>query len=48
MLRIHTITSAAAAKAYYRRRPDYYSEGSELVGEWGGKLAQAGTVRDRR
>ena len=48
MLRIHTITSAAAAKAYYTQASDYYSEGSELVGEWGGKLAQrlglSGTV----
>ena len=40
MLRIHTITSAAAAKAYYTQASDYYSEGSELVGEWGGKLAR--------
>ena len=48
MLRIHTITSAAAAKSYYMQSSDYYSEGSELVGEWGGKLAQmmglSGTV----
>ena len=48
MLRIHTITSAAAAKSYYTQASDYYSEGSELVGEWGGKLAQmmglSGTV----
>ena len=40
MLRIHTITSAAAAKAYYTQASDYYSEGSELVGHWGGKLAE--------
>ena len=48
MLRIHTITSAAAAKSYYTQASDYYSEGSELVGRWGGKLARmlnlAGTV----
>jgi len=41
MLRIHTITSAAAAKAYYTQASDYYSEGSELVGHWGGKLAES-------
>ena len=48
MLRIHTIISAAAAKSYYTQASDYYSEGSELVGQWGGKLAQmmglSGTV----
>ncbi len=48
MLRIHTITSAAAAKAYYTQASDYYSEGSEIVGAWGGQLAQrlelSGTV----
>lgn len=48
MLRIHTITSAPAAKSYYTQASDYYSEGSELVGQWGGKLAQmlglSGTV----
>ncbi len=39
MLRIHTITSSSAAKAYYLQASDYYSQGSELVGHWGGKLA---------
>ena len=38
MLRIHTVTSAAAAKNYYQTS-DYYSEGQETIGYWGGKLA---------
>jgi conjugative relaxase-like TrwC/TraI family protein len=47
MLRIHPVTSATDAKSYYAAS-DYYSQGQELVGEWGGKLARtlglSGTV----
>lgn len=47
MLRIHTVTSASSAARYYAAS-DYYSEGQETVGRWGGKLAErlglAGTV----
>ncbi len=47
MLRIHPVTSATDAKRYYASS-DYYTEGQELVGRWGGKLAGelglAGTV----
>jgi conjugative relaxase-like TrwC/TraI family protein len=39
MLRIHPVTSATDAKTYYASS-DYYTEGQELVGRWGGKLAQ--------
>ena len=39
MLRIHTITSASRAKNYYASA-DYYSQGQETVGRWGGKLAE--------
>ena len=38
MLRIHAVTSAAQAKTYYCVS-DYYSEGQETVGRWGGRLA---------
>src|SRR5271166_2829322 len=38
MLRITQQLSAKAAKGYYARA-DYYSEGQELVGSWGGKGA---------
>ena len=38
MLRIHAVTSAAQAKVYYQVS-DYYSEGQETVGRWGGRLA---------
>ena len=33
---------AAAAKAYYteKARQDYYSEGQEILGNWGGKGAE--------
>jgi len=37
MLRIHQISSAAAAQKYYSLGGDYY--GQELVGEWAGKGA---------
>lgn len=43
MLRIHQSTSQAAAKSYYAHglsKEDYYSEGQELTGLWGGKAAQ--------
>jgi conjugative relaxase-like TrwC/TraI family protein len=38
MLTIHEVTSATDAKHYYAAS-DYYSQGQETVGEWGGKLA---------
>jgi conjugative relaxase-like TrwC/TraI family protein len=38
MLTIHEVTSATDAKNYYAAS-DYYSQGQETVGEWGGKLA---------
>ena len=47
MIRISQQDSAAAAKGYYSKS-DYYSEGQELVGLWGGKganhLGLSGTV----
>jgi conjugative relaxase-like TrwC/TraI family protein len=47
MLTIHEVTSATDAKNYYAAS-DYYSQGQETVGEWGGKLADtlglSGTV----
>ena len=47
MIRISQQDSAAAAKSYYSKA-DYYSEGQELVGSWGGKgadrLGLSGTV----
>jgi conjugative relaxase-like TrwC/TraI family protein len=39
MLRIVPQTSAAAAKRYYSAA-DYYSEGQEIVGRWGGRAAE--------
>jgi conjugative relaxase-like TrwC/TraI family protein len=39
MLTIHEVTSATNAKAYYAAA-DYYSQGQETVGQWGGKLAE--------
>src|SRR5271165_597680 len=38
MLTIHEVTSATDAKNYYAAS-DYYSQGQETVGKWGGKLA---------
>src|SRR6185437_13562905 len=38
MIRISQQDSAAGAKRYYATA-DYYSEGQELVGSWGGKSA---------
>jgi conjugative relaxase-like TrwC/TraI family protein len=38
MLRIHPVTSATDAKSYYASS-DYYTEGQELIGRWGGQLA---------
>jgi conjugative relaxase-like TrwC/TraI family protein len=38
MLTIYGQTSAAAVKSYFSAA-DYYSEGQETVGRWGGKLA---------
>src|SRR6516165_2318908 len=47
MIRITQQDSAGAAKTYYATA-DYYSEGQELVGSWGGKgaarLGLEGTV----
>src|ERR1700683_708624 len=47
MIRISQQNSAAGAKRYYATA-DYYTEGQELVGSWGGKgaarLGLAGTV----
>ena len=47
MIRISQQASAAGAKRYYATA-DYYSEGQELVGSWGGKgaahLGLSGTV----
>src|ERR1035437_6213240 len=47
MLRIRTVTTASDAKNYYTEA-DYYAEGQETVGLWGGKLAEklglSGTV----
>ena len=37
MIRISQQDSAGAAKKYYSTA-DYYNEGQELVGSWGGKL----------
>lgn len=39
MLTIFEITSAADAKRYYSGS-DYYSQGQETIGSWGGKLAE--------
>ena len=51
MLRITESTSAAGAKGYYTEglsREDYYSEGHEIVGRWGGggaaRLGLSGAV----
>ena len=38
MLRFHTATSSTGVKNYFGSA-DYYSQGSETVGLWGGKLA---------
>ena len=43
MLRITPNSSAAGAKSYYTEslsRGDYYSQGQEIVGLWGGKGAE--------
>ena len=38
MLRIHTATSPEGVKSYFAAS-DYYAEGPETIGRWGGKLA---------
>jgi conjugative relaxase-like TrwC/TraI family protein len=47
MLRIHQQTSVDAAKSYYSTA-DYYSQGDQTIGRWGGKAAAmlglAGTI----
>lgn len=42
MFRMRARESAEAAKAYYteKARQDYYSEGQEILGNWGGKGAE--------
>src|SRR5689334_5010871 len=43
MLRITPSTSAKGAKEYFTqslKRSDYYIEGQEVVGRWGGKTAE--------
>ena len=43
MLRITQSSSSAAAKSYYVSsldREDYYSDGQEIIGAWGGKLTE--------
>jgi conjugative relaxase-like TrwC/TraI family protein len=43
MLRVTMSSSAAGAKAYYTQalsREDYYTEGQELIGRWGGRAAE--------
>ncbi len=51
MLRITQQSSPAAAKQYYTATSDYYREGQELVGAWGGagarRLGLEGTVGKR-
>lgn len=39
MLNVTPQRSAQGAKSYFLARSDYYSEGQELVGQWGGKGA---------
>src|SRR5262249_20664057 len=50
MIRISQQDNAGAAKSYYSKA-DYYSEGQEIVGSWGGKGAERlgleGTVDKR-
>src|SRR4051812_5336425 len=38
MLRMHTATSAEGVKKYFAAS-DYYAQGLETIGRWGGKLA---------
>jgi hypothetical protein len=51
MLTIHEVTSASDAKHYYAEA-DYYSQGQETIGRWGGRLAAelglSGTVDEVR
>ena len=39
MLRLHTAPSASAVKKYFETA-DYYTQGQETVGRWGGRLAE--------
>lgn len=43
MLRITASTSAGQAKSYYTEgfsKDDYYTEGQDIIGKWGGKGAE--------
>jgi conjugative relaxase-like TrwC/TraI family protein len=43
VLRVYVTTSEARAKSYFREgfaREDYYTEGQEVVGRWGGRAAE--------
>ena len=48
MIRTHVHANATAAKGYYTEglsRQDYYSEGQEIAGSWGGKAAELLNLR---
>ena len=52
MLTIHEIACPATDAKHYYAAADYYSQGQETVGQWGGKLAEvlglSGKVDERR
>jgi conjugative relaxase-like TrwC/TraI family protein len=50
MIRINVSNSAKSAKSYYTKgltREDYYSEGQEIIGNWGGRGAERLGLKDR-